>query len=132
MVTMSARVMATPEVIQPSTAPLQELIAPLDIHFETFTLDNGLRVVIHTDRRTPVVAVGVWYDVGSTSEPAGKTGFAHLFEHLMFNGTENTPGDFFAPLKQMGATDYNGTTDFDRTNYYETVATDALESHAVP
>ncbi|QSR20166.1 pitrilysin family protein [Novosphingobium sp. KA1] len=119
-------VAATPSA-PAAIAPLHDLIAPLDIPFETFTLDNGLRVVVHTDRRTPVVAVGVWYDVGSTSEPAGKTGFAHLFEHLMFNGTENVPGDFFAPLKAMGATDYNGTTYFDRTNYYETVPTDALE-----
>lgn len=108
-------VAATPSA-PAAIAPLHDLIAPLDIPFKTFTLDNGLRVVVHTDRRTPVVAVGVWYDVGSTSEPAGKTGFAHLFEHLMFNGTENVPGDFFAPLKAMGATDYNGTTYFDRTN----------------
>ncbi|GAB7551002.1 pitrilysin family protein [Novosphingobium sp. 11B] len=123
---MPAMAAPLPTPAAPAIAPLHDLIAPVDIPFETFTLSNGLRVVVHTDRRTPVVAVGMWYNVGSTSEPAGKTGFAHLFEHLMFNGTENVPGDFFAPLKQMGATDYNGTTYFDRTNYFETVPTSAL------
>src|SRR3546814_9716102 len=65
--------------------------------------------------------------VGSKNEPAGKTGFAHLFEHLMFNGSENAPGDFFEPLEQVGATDSNGTTNMDRTNYFETVPTGALD-----
>ncbi|KAB2847661.1 MAG: insulinase family protein, partial [Sphingopyxis terrae] len=69
----------------------------------------------------------VWYRVGSKHEPAGKTGFAHLFEHLMFNGSENSPGDFFEPLQQVGATDFNGTTNTDRTNYFETVPTGALD-----
>src|SRR3546814_16005911 len=79
---------------------------------DLFTLANGLRVIVHTDRKAPIVAVSVWYDVGSKEEPKGKTGFAHLFEHLMFNGSENAPGDFFKPLKEVGATDYNGTTSF--------------------
>ena len=69
----------------------------------------------------------MWYNVGSKDEPKGKTGFAHLFEHLMFNGSENLPGDFFTYLQQIGATDYNGTTWFDRTNYFETVPTGALD-----
>ena len=69
----------------------------------------------------------MWYAVGSKNEPRGKTGFAHLFEHLMFNGSENAPGDFFEPLQQVGATDSNGTTWFDRTNYFETVPTGALD-----
>ncbi|MDP9416079.1 MAG: insulinase family protein, partial [Pseudomonadota bacterium] len=99
----------------------------VDIPYETFTLDNGLRVIVHEDHKAPVVAVSVWYHVGSKDEPKGKTGFAHLFEHLMFNGSENAPGDFFEPLQQVGATDYNGTTWFDRTNYFETVPTPALE-----
>ncbi len=107
--------------------PTSALIKTLDIPHESFTLDNGLRVIVHTDRKAPVVAVSVWYDVGSKHEPAGKTGFAHLFEHLMFNGSENSPGDFFEPLQQIGATDYNGTTWFDRTNYFETVPKAALE-----
>ncbi|WP_425229320.1 M16 family metallopeptidase [Sphingomonas sp.] len=104
-----------------------ELVRQVDIPFEQFTLPNGLRVVVHTDRKAPVVAVSVWYNVGSTFEPAGRTGFAHLFEHLMFNGSENAPDDFFVPLKSIGATDLNGTTSFDRTNYFETVPTGALE-----
>jgi zinc protease len=107
--------------------PVAELVKRVDIPYEAFTLKNGLRVLIHTDRKAPIVAVSTWYDVGSKHEPAGKTGFAHLFEHLMFNGSENAPGDFFEPLKQVGATDFNGTTSFDRTNYFETVPGPALE-----
>ena len=108
-------------------APAAQLIRAIDIPYQQFTLPNGLRVVVHTDRKAPVVAVSVWYNVGSTFEPAGRTGFAHLYEHLMFNGSENAPEDFFVPLKNVGATDYNGTTSFDRTNYFETVPTGALE-----
>src|SRR3546814_1788381 len=81
-----------------------------DFPYEAFPLDNGLRVIVHEDRKAPIVAVSVWYNVGSKNEPKGKTGFAHLFEHLMFNGSENAPGDFFEPLRQVGATDFNGTT----------------------
>ena len=108
-------------------APVAQLVRSVDIPYEQFTLPNGLRVVVHEDRKAPVVAVSVWYHVGSKDEPAGRTGFAHLFEHLMFNGSENAPGDFFEPLQQIGATDYNGTTWFDRTNYFQTVPTPALE-----
>lgn len=108
-------------------APIADLVKAVDIPYSTFTLDNGLRVIVHEDHKAPVVAVSVWYRVGSKHEPAGKTGFAHLFEHLMFNGSENSPGDFFEPLQQVGATDYNGTTNVDRTNYFETVPTGALD-----
>lgn len=108
-------------------APLSDLVSKVQIPYESFKLDNGLTVLVHTDRKAPVVAVSVWYGVGSKNEPKGKTGFAHLFEHLMFNGTENVPGDFFTPLQQVGATDVNGTTWFDRTNYFETVPTAALD-----
>ncbi len=111
----------------PAPAPVEALVKRVDIPYQQFTLPNGLRVIVHTDRKAPVVAVSIWYDVGSKHEPKGKTGFAHLFEHLMFNGSENAPGDFFEPLKQVGATDLNGTTSFDRTNYFETVPTAALE-----
>ncbi|MGD9810688.1 MAG: M16 family metallopeptidase [Sphingobium sp.] len=103
------------------------LVDKVDIPYSEFTLKNGLRVIVHTDRKAPVVAVSVWYDVGSKHEPKGKTGFAHLFEHLMFYGSENAPGGMFEPLQQVGATDMNGTTWFDRTNYFETVPTSALE-----
>lgn len=108
-------------------APITDLVKAVDIPYQAFTLDNGLRVIVHEDRKAPVVAVSVWYRVGSKHEPKGKTGFAHLFEHLMFNGSENSPGDFFEPLQQVGATDSNGTTNVDRTNYFETVPTGALD-----
>ena len=111
----------------PPPAPLARLVEAVNIPYETFTLDNGLRVVVHTDRKTPVVAVSVWYGVGSADEPPGKTGFAHLFEHLMFNGSGGYDGEFFEPLEDVGATNYNGTTNFDRTNYFQNVPTPALE-----
>jgi len=101
--------------------------ADIDIPYEKFELDNGLRVVVHEDRKAPLVAVSIWYHVGSKDEPAGKSGFAHLFEHLMFNGSENYDGEWFEPLEEIGATDLNGTTWFDRTNYFQTVPTPALE-----
>ncbi|RYG98015.1 MAG: insulinase family protein [Alphaproteobacteria bacterium] len=99
----------------------------IDVPFEQFSLPNGLRVVVHTDRKAPVIAVNVWYHVGSKDEPAGRSGFAHLFEHLMFNGSENAPGDFFVPFKEVGVTGQNGTTNSDRTNYYEVVPTTAID-----
>jgi predicted Zn-dependent peptidase len=104
-----------------------QLLTRVNIPHESFTLANGLRVIVHTDRKAPVVAVSVWYNVGSKDEPAGRTGFAHLFEHLMFNGSENAPGDYFSYTRAIGATDLNGTTWFDRTNYFETVPRPALE-----
>ena len=101
--------------------------AGVDIPYETFTLPNGLRVVVHTDRKAPIVAVNIWYHVGSKDEPAGRSGFAHLFEHLMFQASENHPGEFFDPFKQVGVTDQNGTTNTDRTNYFQNVPTTALD-----
>lgn len=108
-------------------APVSELVEAVDIPYERFTLDNGLKVLVHTDRKAPIVAVSIWYGVGSANEPKGKTGYAHLFEHIMFNGSENAPGDYFEPLRQIGATDLNGTTWLDRTNYFQTVPKSALE-----
>ena len=99
----------------------------VDIGYDSFTLPNGLRVIVHTDRKAPIVAVNIWYHVGSKDEPSGRSGFAHLFEHLMFNGSENHPGEFFAPFKQVGVTDQNGTTNTDRTNYFQNVPTTALD-----
>jgi zinc protease len=117
-----------PAAAQPAEpVPVEQLVERVEIPYESFTLSNGLRVIVHTDRKAPIVAVSVWYDVGSKHEPEGKTGFAHLFEHLMFNGSENAPGDFFEPLRQVGATDFNGTTNFDRTNYFQTVPRPALD-----
>ena len=110
-----------------SIGDLQDLVAQVQIPFERFELENGLTVIVHTDRKAPIVGVAVWYNVGSKDEPQGLTGFAHLFEHLMFNGSENAPADYFQYLQEMGATDYNGTTSFDRTNYFQTVPRPALE-----
>ncbi|MEO1170390.1 MAG: pitrilysin family protein [Pseudomonadota bacterium] len=104
-----------------------DLVDQVSIPYERFTLDNELRVIVHEDRKAPVVAVSVWYHVGSRHEPEGQTGFAHLFEHLMFNGSENAPGSYFEPLREIGATDFNGTTWYDRTNYFQTVPTAGLE-----
>ena len=108
-------------------APVSALVSQVAIPHQSFTLDNGLTVIVHEDRKAPVVAVSTWYNVGSKDEPQGKTGFAHLFEHIMFNGSDNLPGDYFEYLQQVGATDYNGTTWFDRTNYFETVPRGALD-----
>jgi zinc protease len=123
----TAMITASAWAKQPEPAPVSDLVKAINIPYESFTLDNGLRVVVHQDRKAPLVAVSVWYRVGSKHEPKGKTGFAHLFEHLMFNGSENSPGDFFEPLQQVGATDFNGTTNADRTNYFETVPAGALD-----
>jgi predicted Zn-dependent peptidase len=97
------------------------------IPYEKFTLENGLTVVVHTDRKAPIVAVNLWYHVGSKNEQAGKTGFAHLFEHLMFQGSEHYDDEYFKPFEQVGATSMNGTTSFDRTNYFQNVPTTALD-----
>ncbi len=101
--------------------------AKVDIPFSEFTLANGLRVIVHTDRKAPIVAVNVWYHVGSKNEPKGRSGFAHLFEHLMFQGSENHKGEYFEPFELAGATGQNGTTNSDRTNYFENVPTTALD-----
>jgi zinc protease len=98
-----------------------------DIPFERFRLDNGLTVVVHTDRKAPIVAVNVWYHVGGKDEPADRQEFAHWFEHLMFQGSENYRGEFFTPFEEVGATDQNGTTSQDRTNYFQNVPTTALD-----
>jgi zinc protease len=99
----------------------------IDIPYTEFTLDNGLRVIVHEDHKAPIVAVNIWYHVGSKNEKPGKTGFAHLFEHLMFNGTENYNDEYFKPFDRVGATDQNGTTWLDRTNYFQNVPTTALD-----
>lgn len=108
-------------------APVSELIARVEIPWQRFQLDNGLTVLVHEDRKAPVVAVSVWYNVGSKDEPKGSTGFAHLFEHLMFGGSENSPSSHIQTMNAAGATGLNGTTWFDRTNYFQTVPTPALE-----
>ncbi|MGI8818642.1 MAG: M16 family metallopeptidase [Gemmatimonadales bacterium] len=108
-------------------APAQRPPARLEIPFQRFVLPNGLTLIVHEDHKAPIVAVNVWYHVGSKNEKPGRTGFAHLFEHLMFNGTENYDKDFFGPMEQAGATDMNGTTNEDRTNYFQNVPTNAVD-----
>jgi zinc protease len=90
-------------------------------------LGNGLTVIVHEDHKAPVVAVNVWYHVGSRNERPGRTGFAHLFEHLMFNGSEHHDDDWFPAMALLGATGVNGTTNNDRTNYFQTVPVGALD-----
>src|SRR5688572_6935565 len=96
------------------------------IKFEEFSLKNGLRVIMHRDTSTPIVAVNLWYHVGSKNEVVGRTGFAHLFEHMMFQGSKNYNDDYFKPLQEAGAS-INGTTNPDRTNYFEVVPSNFLE-----
>lgn len=100
----------------------------IEINFKRYKLDNGLTLLVHEDHKAPIVTVNIWYHVGSKDEPKGKTGFAHLFEHLMFNGSENFNKDWFLALEKLGGTDLNGTTFFDRTNYFQTVPNTALDS----
>jgi len=99
----------------------------IDIPFEKYVLDNGLTLIVHEDHKAPIVAVNVWYHVGSKNEEPGRTGFAHLFEHLMFNGSENFNDDYFIPMEKVGATDLNGTTNEDRTNYFQNVPSNAID-----
>ena len=98
----------------------------MNIPFTQHTLENGLRVIIHEDRRLPMVAVNLWYHVGSKNEHPGRTGFAHLFEHLMFEGSQHYDKGYFHPLQEAGAA-LNGSTNPDRTNYWEVVPTNALD-----
>ena len=102
--------------------------AGVDIPYKKFVLKNGLTLLVHEDRKAPIVAVNVWYHVGSKNEKPGRTGFAHLFEHLMFNGSEHFNDDYFKVLERLGATDLNGTTNEDRTNYFQNVPTSALDT----
>ena len=101
--------------------------ADIDIPFTKFVLHNGLTVIVHEDHKAPIVAVNLWYHVGSKNEKPGKTGFAHLFEHLMFGGSEHAQGRYIDAMEKIGATDLNGTTNNDRTNYFENVPTSALD-----
>jgi zinc protease len=97
------------------------------IPYEQFTLDNGLTLIVHEDPKAPIAAVNIWYHVGSRNETPGHTGYAHLFEHLMFQGSQNSPGEYLEVVEKVGATDLNGTTWFDRTNYFQNVPVGALD-----
>ena len=99
----------------------------IDIPYQRHVLPNGLTLLIHQDHKAPIAAVNVWYHVGSKNERPGRSGFAHLFEHLMFYGSEHSPHSFFDVIEPAGATDLNGTTNEDRTNYFENVPVNALD-----
>ena len=99
----------------------------INIPYTRYVLPNGLTLIVHEDHKAPIVAVNMWYHVGSKDERPGRTGFAHLFEHLMFNGSENFNDEFFRPLEPAGATKMNGSTWLDRTNYFQNVPTSALD-----
>lgn len=105
-------------------APAQRAAPP--IRYETFTLANGLRFIVHEDHSTPIVAVNVWYDVGSANEPEGRSGFAHLFEHMLFQETENLDKGQLMELIPAAGGEFNGTTNNDRTNYYEVLPSNRL------
>jgi len=111
-----------------AAAPPAAVDIPIpDIPYTKFVLKNGLTVLVHEDHKSPVVAVNTWYHVGSKNEKPGKTGFAHLFEHLMFSGSANFDKTFLSALEGIGASDLNGTTNKDRTNYFETVPASMLD-----
>src|SRR5467141_4258289 len=112
---------------RPQRAARASAPAPITIPYQRFVLKNGLTLLVHEDHKAPIVAVNIWYHVGSKNERPGRTGFAHLFEHLMFNGSEHFNDDYFRPFERIGATDQNGTTNNDRTNYFENVPTNALD-----
>lgn len=112
-----------------ATAQSQRYFNPedIDIPHQKFILNNGLTLIVHEDHKAPIVAVNMWYHVGSKNEKPGKSGFAHLFEHLMFNGSENYNDDYFQVIERIGGTDVNGTTNNDRTNYFQNVPVSALD-----
>ena len=111
-----------------AAAPKAEAAPGVDIAYTKFTLSNGLTVIVHEDHKAPIVAVNVWYHVGSKNEPTGRSGFAHLYEHLMFTGTQHAPDGFDQLLASIGGTDNNGTTNNDRTDYFEDVPKNALDT----
>jgi zinc protease len=129
----AAGTVASPALLaEKATAPAAttKTAAPfptLNVPFEKLALDNGLTVILHQDASLPLVAVNIWYHVGPVNEPAGRSGFAHLFEHLMFEGSRHVGREFDQLLESVGATGVNGTTNWDRTNYFETVPREHLE-----
>jgi len=113
------------------TVPLgAQTPAPLQVPYQQFKLANGLNVILHRDTSVPVVAVNMWYYVGSANEKPGRTGFAHLFEHLMFEGSKHVPEGQFDILLEGAGGDNNGSTSNDRTNYVIDVPSNALELFA--
>lgn len=109
-----------------ASAPAQKADKLPSLKIKEYRLKNGLRVILHEDKSTPIVAVNIWYHVGSKNEVVGRTGFAHLFEHMMFQGSKNYNDDYFKPLQEAGA-NINGSTNSDRTNYFEVLPSNFLE-----
>lgn len=123
-IALAAGLLASPLTSQESgEIDLERLAIP----YEKFVLDNGLTVIVHEDHSVPIVAVNLWYHVGSRNEERGRTGFAHLFEHFFFNGSENYPHGFREAMDDLGVNNRNGTTSFDRTNFFEDVPISGLE-----
>ncbi len=122
---LSAALLAAASVPAALAAAAPAIELP-ELAYEKYTLDNGLEVILHQDHSLPTVAVNVWYHVGSKDEKPGRTGFAHLFEHMMFQGSQNHDSDYFLPLQKVGG-QVNGSTNNDRTNYWENVPADQLE-----
>ena len=120
---MSVMAMSTVPLPMAAQAKANGKLKLPELKYETYTLSNGLKVITHEDHRLPLVAVDLWYHVGPLNERPGRTGFAHLFEHMMFEGSEHVGEKAHIKYVQgAGATDVNGTTAFDRTNYFETTA----------
>ena len=118
---------ATTHAKVPAHAPDPTSFPDINIAYQKYILSNGLTLIVHEDHKAPIAAVDVWYHVGSKDERPGRTGFAHLFEHLMFNGSENHNDEFMRPLLAAGATQLNGNTWLDRTTYFENVPVNALD-----
>src|SRR5689334_12719671 len=102
-----------------AAAPVLAAAAGLSVPYQTFALPNGLKVIVHEDHTLPLVSVNIWYHVGSSDEKLGRTGFAHLFEHLMFMGSQHVPTGRFDQLLESAGCDNNASTNEDRTDYYE-------------
>jgi zinc protease len=125
---LSAQPAPASKAKEPAHAAASNVKIPIpDIKYTKFVLKNGLTVLVHEDHKAPVVAVNTWYHVGSKNEKLGKTGFAHLFEHLMFSGSDNFNHTYLNAMEGIGATNLNGTTNNDRTNYFENVPTSMLD-----
>ena len=127
VISMVALVLGAAPLGRTQSSPSAQAVSQVQLLFAKFVLDNGLTLIVHEDHKAPIVAVNIWYHVGSKNERPGKTGFAHLFEHLMFNGSEHFNDDYFKPFDRVGATGMNGTTNADRTNYFQVVPTSALD-----
>jgi zinc protease len=128
VVAASAQTAAPKPKPKPTVATATKNAIPIpDIPYTKFVLPNGLTVLVHEDHKAPIVAVNTWYHVGSKNEKPGRTGFAHLFEHLMFSGSENFNFTYINAMERIGATDLNGTTNNDRTNFFENVPTSMLD-----